>query len=178
MQLHTEASALCNINIMDTNKKRGMWWIWCPHICRARRQRTKPFSFAAGFLHTVAASMHEKDEVTFGCSINFKGFYTIKHNVSRSHYTLSLLFLVSLWYFANAVTKFLYFNLVYQYAGGYCQSCLSAAEQRGIFTIKRTLTYFSDITYLKFQKWLEDQMGANGGWRIPVGAWSSLTCLS
>lgn len=44
----------------------------------------------------IAASVHEKDEVTFGCSINFKGFYTIKHNLSSGYYSVSL---VSLWYF-------------------------------------------------------------------------------
>lgn len=64
---------------------------------RALRQRTKPFPFAVVF--SMAASMRKKDEVTFGCSINFKGFYTIKHNLSSGYYILPTLFLVSLWYF-------------------------------------------------------------------------------
>ena len=67
-----------------------------------RDQRTKSFPFVLGFSEAA-----RRDEVTFGCSINFKGFYTIKHNLSSP---------LSFWFPFDifvAQAKFLYFHLVY-----------------------------------------------------------------
>lgn len=83
--LYNHIQGWCNINITGHNKKKKiMTNTMSKHFARLRR--TKQFSSAVSV--SMDASMHAEDEATFGCSINFKGFYTIKHNLSRGYYIL------------------------------------------------------------------------------------------
>lgn len=107
---HIQGQAFATLISGALIKKNNVMNTMSTHFAGLWDKRTKPFPFAVGI--SIAASMHEKDEVTFGCSINFKGFYTIKHNLSRGgYYILPSLFLVSLWYFC-CTSKILVFLIL------------------------------------------------------------------
>lgn len=96
-----KGECICNINITGShNKTSNVMNMMSAHL---QRSETKGWAVSIR-IFCIAASRREKDEVTFGSSINFfKGFFfffhIIKHSLPNSYYTLTLLFLLTLWYF-------------------------------------------------------------------------------
>lgn len=89
VQSHTRTSAYCNINITVSHKKKNNVMNTMSTHSLSSGTKDKTISTYCRLLHRCK---HEKDEATFDCSINFKGFYTIKHNLSSSYYIPSLLY--------------------------------------------------------------------------------------